>query len=334
MDHKQLIKDIEAKKFQPIYLLHGEEPYYVDLISNVLQEHALEEHERDFNQTIVYGLDANILDLLSDLKGYPMMAERKLVIIKEAQKIKEKDFELLTPYFENPVATTVFVLCYKYGNFDARKKIFKDASKNGIVFKSEKLKDYQLVTWIETYIKSLGYGVTQKASLLLADSLGNDLGRIASELGKLAIVVEKGTTINDIHIEENIGISKDYNVFELKNAVGARDRAKAFKIIHYFEQNPKAGPLVVVISNLYVLFNQIMRIQFMPNKSADAVTQALKLHPYVAKEMINTARNFTPQKAAANIAYLHQYDLKSKGLGNASESDTELMKELIYKMIV
>lgn len=331
MDHKLLLKEIRNKKFEKIYFLHGEEPYFIDVLTKAIQDNALEESERDFNQSILYGKDAEVLSLISELKSYPMMAERRLVILKEAQYFKA--IEQLESYLENPANSTIFVICYKYKTFDARKKTLKNALKNGVVFKSEKVKEYQLAEWIQQYIKTTGYELTSKACMLLIESLGNDLGRIVKELEKLAVLIEKGTIINENHIEENIGISKDYNVFELTNAVANKDNLKALKIVDYFDHNPKAADLVFVISNLFKFFSQIMRIHFLPNKSREAVAKALGVHPFVAGELTNAKNKYDPRKIAANIALIHEYDLKSKGVGNTSATQGELMREMVYQLI-
>ena len=331
MDHKLLLKEIRNKKFEKIYFLHGEEPYFIDVLTKAIQDNALEESERDFNQSILYGKDAEVLSLISELKSYPMMAERRLVILKEAQYFKA--IEQLESYLENPANSTIFVICYKYKTFDTRKKTLKNALKNGVVFKSEKVKEYQLAEWIQQYIKTTGYELTSKACMLLIESLGNDLGRIVKELEKLAVLIEKGTIINENHIEENIGISKDYNVFELTNAVANKDNLKALKIVDYFEHNPKAADLVFVISNLFKFFSQIMRIHFLPNKSREAVARALGVHPFVAGELTNAKNKYDPRKIAANIALIHEYDLKSKGVGNTSATQGELMREMVYQLI-
>lgn len=331
MDSKQIISEVQKKIFQPIYLLHGEEPFYIDAISKAINENALEEHERDFNQTILYGKDADVLSIISEVKGFPMMSDRKLVIIREAQDLK--DIEKLEAYCAQPNPTTVFVIEYKYKKFDSRKKIFKEISKNGIVFGSEKIKEYQLIDWINNYLKSTEYAITPKASALLADFLGNDLSKITNELDKLALLLQKGTTINEVHIEENIGISKDYNVFELINAIALRDVPKAMKIVNYFDKNPKSAPLVVVISNVFTFFSRIMRIHFIQNKSNDHIAKELKIHPYATRELLQSTKIYPPKKISANIAILHEYDLKSKGVGNSSFSEGELMRELIFKLM-
>ncbi|MDG1147334.1 MAG: DNA polymerase III subunit delta [Crocinitomicaceae bacterium] len=331
MDSKLIIKDIKAKKFEKIYFLHGEEAYYIDAITNAIIEHALEDHERDFNQTILYGKDANALNIISEAKGYPMMAERRLVILKEAQDFR--GLEDLLPYFEQPANQTVFVINYKYKNYDARKKTIKAAAKNGLVYKSAKVPEYKLIDWIGNFVKSKGYGITPKASMLLAEFLGNDLSKISNELDKLNILVEPGTTINEIHIEENIGISKDYNVFELVNAISVRDITKANTIVNYFNQNPKAANIVVVVGNLFNHFSKLMKIHFLPNKNRETVASTLHVPPFVAGQLLTATKTYNPKKIAANIALLHEYDLKSKGVGNSSFTSGQLMKELIYRLM-
>lgn len=331
MDHKLVIKNIESKQFEKIYFLHGEEPLFTELISEAIQKHALEEHEKDFNLTIVYGKEAEPLSLISEAKGYPMMAERRVVIVREAQDFKQ--IEELLPYFEQPNDQTILVIEYKYKTFDTRKKLIKIAAQNGLVFKSEKVPDYKLSDWIAQYAKESGYGITPKASMLLAEFLGNDLSKISNELEKLEILIEKGTTINEIHIEENIGISKDYNVFELVNAIAMRDVVKANQIIDYFDHNPKAASIIPVITNIFSHFTKLMRIHFMENKSKEAIASNLRVHPFFATQLLNSAKIFNPKKIAANIAILHEYDLKSKGINNSSFTEGQLMKEMIYRLL-
>jgi DNA polymerase III subunit delta len=333
MDYKSIIKDIKSKTFKPLYLLQGDEGYYIDVIVKELQKNVLKEHEKDFNETIVYGKDCDVLSVITDASAYPMMSDYKLVIIKEAQYIKDKDLEILEKYTNNPSASTVFVLALKYKKLDARKKVTKNFSSKGIVFNSEKLKDYQLGAWLSDFLKSKNYTITPKANTLLVDSLGNDLSRIVNELDKLSIIVQSGTTINEVHIEENIGISKDYNVFELNNAILIRDFVKAIKIADYFKHNPKSGPLPQIISSLYTLFSRIMRIHFSKDSSESYLASYLKLHPFVVKELMKGIKIFPPKKAAANISILHEYDLKSKGVNNSNFTDSDLLKELIYKLL-
>lgn len=329
MDHKTIISSIEKKQFQPVYLLHGEEPFFIDMITDAIVKNALEDHERDFNQTIVYGKDCVPIDVVGLAKQFPMMSERSLVVIREAQDIKKwEDFE---DYFVNPQPSTIFVICYKHKKMDARSKAVKAVVKSGIVFLSDKIKDYQLVTWIMKYVKDQGFDITEKAANLLAEFLGNDLSKIMNELEKLAILLEKGTRINDVHIEENIGISKDYNVFELVNAVAEQDVLKANKIVTYFGQNPKAAHPTVIIANLFSLFQRLMAVHFLPAKSPEAIATHLKVHPFVAKETLRQSKLHNPKKIARNIHLLKDYDLRSKGVGGYSNvSEGDLMKELVF----
>ncbi len=331
MDYKLILRDIEAKKFEKIYFLHGEEAFYIDILTDAIIKNAMDDTERDFNQTIIYGKDAEILSLISEAKSFPMMGTRRLVVLKEAQEFKQIDE--LDAYFQQPLDTTILVINYKYKNFDSRKKALKSAASNGLVFKSDKIRDYQLVDWISKYVKDVGYSITPKAAMLLAEFLGTDLSRIANELDKLQILIEKGTTINDVHIEENIGISKDYNAFELQNAIAARDVPKAFTIVDYFSHNPKAVSIQQVIPTIFTFFIRLMSIHFMPVKSREAVAAKLKVHPYVAGELTSATKVYNPKKLAANIAVLHEYDLKSKGIENSSTTEGELMKEMIYRLM-
>lgn len=331
MDHKAIIRDIQSGKFEKIYFLHGEEPYFIDAITDAILEHALEDHERDFNQSIIYGKEADAAQVMAEAKGYPMMAERRVVLLKEAQEFKGMD--ALLPYFESPSDQTVFVINYKYKKYDTRKKEMKACASNGLVFKSDKVPDYKLSDWIASYVQQEGYSITSKANMLLAEFLGNDLSRIVNELEKLEILVEKGTTINDVHIEENIGISKDYNIFELVNAVSEHNISKANKIIDYFEHNPKAASIVPVISQLYGHFIKLMKIHFLDNKSREAIATAIGVPPFIAGQLMNSAKLFPAKKIASNIAVLHEYDLKSKGVNNTSFSDGDLMKEMIYRLL-
>jgi DNA polymerase-3 subunit delta len=257
------------------------------------------------------------------------------LVIGQTTAVPDVNFEQalinLKSYFESPSDKTIFVI--KYKNYDSRKKAMKAAAKNGIVFKTEKIKEYRLASWIESHVKSSGYGITPKASMLLAEFLGNDLSKITNELDKLQILVEKGTVINEIHVEENIGISKDYNVFELVNAIGLRDVSKANKIVDYFDHNPKAGNIIMVVSNLFGHYSKLMKIHFLPNKSKENISGELRVHPFVAGQLMNSAKIYNPKKIAANIAILHEFDLKSKGIGNSSFTHRMLMKEMVFRLM-
>jgi DNA polymerase III subunit delta len=331
MDFKTIIQEIKAKKPKPVYLLHGEEPYYIDAISQAAAEHLLEEHERDFNQTIFYGKDTDLMVLYGQLRQFPMMADYQVVILKEAQDVKS--WEPLESYFENPIETTVFIICHKYKKADARKKYVKDIQKNGVIFESKKLYDNQVDPWIQSYLKNKGFTISTKASALLVEFLGNDLGRIAGELDKLGIILAKGTEINEVHVEENIGISKDYNAFELSNAVAKRDILKAHKIINYFDKNPKAAHITMILPLLFSFYERLLRAHFMGIKDAASAQSKLKLNYFVAQELIGALRVYNPKIVARNISLLHTYDLKSKGVARGPGSDADLLRELIYQLM-
>ena len=331
MSHKLIIKDIKNKIIQPIYFLHGEEGYFIDAISNAIIENCLEEHEKSFNQSIIYGKSADSPGLINELKSFPMGSEKRLVVLKEAQYFNK--IEELCPYLENPNPSTVFVLCYKHKKYDLRKKALKLSAKKGLVFYSQKVKEYQLNEWIQNYIRSVGYTINSKGTMLLNESLGNDLGRIVNEIEKLGIILEKGSQITEEHIEENIGVSKDYNLFELTNAVTANDIHKAYKIIHYFELNPKAVHLTEVVSALFTFFSNVLKLHFLKSVAREAIAKELRVHPFVAGELSKAKAKFSPKKIAYNMGVLQEYDLKSKGYGNTTSSQADLMKELVFKLL-
>ena len=261
MNEKLILKEIENKSFKTIYFLHGEEPYFIDLITNALIKNVLQDHEKEFNQSILYGKSTDLNVLINELKSFPMGSEKRLVVLKEAQDFKK--LEALCPYFENPNPSTIFVICHKYRKYDSRKKSLKLIVKKGSIFLSDKIKEYQLNEWIQRYVTGRGFSLNSKATMLLNEFLGNDLGRIVNEVEKLSIIYPKGTALDEKHIEENIGISKDYNLFELTNAVAAQDIHKAYKIIHYFEMNPKAVHLTQIVSSLFTFFSNILKIHFL-----------------------------------------------------------------------
>lgn len=331
MSNKIILKHIREKEFKKIYFLHGEEPYFIDEIESAIIENALEEHERDFNQTIVYGKDCDVMSLISELRAYPMMAERRLVVLREAQDLK--DIESLLSYCEKPTDSTIFVISYKHKSYDARKSLLKTVLTTGLVYKSDLVKDYQITEWLQDRVKSMGYRIASKACALLAEFLGTDLGKINNELNKLAIILPSGTEITEHHIEENIGISKDYNVFELTNALQRKDSDRAYKIVHYFDKNPKSAEINGVIPQIYRLYYQLMTIHFLPNKSDQAVASALKVVPFVAKQLVASSQLYNPSKVAKNISILHEYDLRAKGVNNSSAGSGDLLYEMVYKLL-
>lgn len=331
MKTSDIIKQFKDKTPKPLYLLHGDEGFYIDEIIDGAEKYLLEEHERDFNLTVVYGKDANVDHLQEQVKRFPMMAERQLVIVREAQYIRS--WEALESYFEQPSPTTVLIIAHKHKKVDSRKKWFKSIKKNGVIFESKKLYENQIGEWIVGHLKTKGYTINQKATMLLVEFLGTDLGKIAKEVEKLTIILEKGTEINEVHIEENIGISKDYNAFELTNALGTRDIMKANKIINYFEQNPKAAPLAALIPLLFSFHERIMKAHVSKISDIKGLMSNLRMSYPAAKETMQAQRIYNVKKLAKNIAILQQYDLKSKGINRGSGTDADLLRELIYLLM-
>ncbi|RZJ68193.1 MAG: DNA polymerase III subunit delta [Flavobacterium sp.] len=321
----KIVNDIKSGKIAPLYFLMGEEPYYIDRISDYIEANVLSEEEKGFNQTVLYGRDVSMEDIISSAKRYPMMAERQVVIIKEAQELY-KTIEKLESYADNPTPTTVLVFCYKYKTLDKRKKVTKNADKNGVLFESSKLKDYQISSWIERVLKGKSFGIEPKAAAMLAEFLGTDLSKISNELDKLAIVLPKGTTINTKHIEDNIGFSKDFNVFELRKAIGENNRFKAFQIAKYFADNPKDNPMVVTTSLVFAFFSQLLQYHGLKDKKS--APSVLKVNPYFIKDYETAAKNYPMKKVSAIVNSLRSIDVKSKGVG-ANIGQDDLLKEML-----
>ncbi len=329
---RSIVTDIQKGNIKPIYFLMGEEPYYVDRISDFIAENVLSEEERGFNQMVIYGRDTNIDDIVSNAKRYPMMAERQVVIVKEAQDLS-RTIEKLVGYAENPQPTTVLVVCYKYKKIDKRKKLHKTIAKTGVIFEGKRLYENQVGDWIIKTMKSRGYGISPKAAQMLVEFLGTDLGKIDNELQKLQLICPEGTTISPELIEENIGISKDFNNFELRKAIGEKDSLRAHRIINYFAQNPKDNPMVVTISLLFSYFSQILQYHGMNDKSKGAVAKQLKVNPYFVSDYVTAARNYPMKKVSHAISLLQETDVKSKGVGAANVSQGDLLKEVLVKIM-
>ena len=333
MTAQDIIKDIKARKLKPIYLLHGEESYYIDLLSDYLEQNVLSDAEKGFNQTVFYGKDTEVMTVLSAAKRYPMMSDYQLVLVKEAQELKlDKAAEQFQAYCEQPLQSTILVLCHKYGKFDKRKKVYKIIEKNGLVFESASIYDNKVPAWIEDFVRSKGYRINPKASALMAEYLGNDLSKVANELEKLMLNVPASQEIGTKEIQDNIGISKEYNVFELQNALARRDVFKANQIINYFEANPKANPMVLVMGNLAAYFTKILKYHYVTDKSQ--LAKELGVNPFFVKDYDLAARNYNLAKTFEVISLLRAYDLKSKGVDSTGNTEHgELMKELIFKII-
>lgn len=333
MTAEEIIKDIKARKLKPIYLLHGEESYYIDLIADALEQHVLSDAEKGFNQTILYGKDTEAIQVINAAKRYPMMSDYQLVLVKEAQELKlDKAADQFQAYCEKPLPSTILVLCHKYGKFDKRKKVYKVLEKTGLVFESNTIYENKVPAWIEDFIKTKKYHINPKASALLAEYLGNDLSKIANELEKLMLNVSQGQEITTKEVQDNIGISKEFNVFELQNALARKDALKANQIINYFEANPKSNPIVLVMGNLNTWFTKILKYHYVQDKSQ--LAKELGVNPYFVKDYDLAARNYSLGKTFQVISLLREYDLKSKGVestGNTEHGD--LMRELVWKIL-
>lgn len=326
---KQIISDLQNGRIAPIYFLMGEEPYYIDGIAKFIEDSVLSEEEKGFNQMILYGRDISVDDIISNAKRYPMMSERQVVIVKEAQDLS-RTIENLLPYAENPQPSSVLVICYKYKKLDARKKLSKTLQKNGVLFESKKLYENQVPDWIRRVLAGKGYTITPKAAQMLTEFLGNDLGKVNNELDKLQLIIQPGEQITPKLIEENIGISKDFNNFELQNAIGSRNVKKAFRIVQYFAQNPKNHPLVMTVALMYSFFSKLLKYHALKNPASAA--RELGVSPYFIKDYETAARNYPMKKVSAIISAIREVDMKSKGVGAANLSQGDLLKELLVKI--
>jgi len=327
----QLITDIKGGKIAPIYFLMGEEAYYIDVISDFIESYVLQEEEKGFNQMVLYGKEVSIQDIISNSKRYPMMAERQVIIVKEAQNLT-KTIEQLVEYAKNPHPTTVLVFNYKYKTLDKRKTLYKALSKTAVVFESKKIYEDKIPNWIQSFLKSKQISITPKAALMLTEFLGTDLSKIANELNKLEIVVGEKKEITPELIEENIGISKDFNNFELQKALGNLDHKKAYQIVYYFAQNPKQHPFVLTISILYMYFSKLMTLHTVRDRNPSTIAKALGVNPYFVNDYIAVSRNFPMKRISGVLETLRTYDTKSKGVG-ANLSPKDLYNELVYNIL-
>lgn len=328
---ENIVEDIRKKIYHPVYLLHGEEPYFIDVITDLIEETVLTDTEKEFNQTVVYGRDISTGQLIDIARRYPMMANYQVVVVREAQDLDNIDE--LEPYLKNPQSSTILVLAHKYRKLDQRKTLVKTIEKSGVVFHSAKLYDDKIPGWISGQITLKGFSIRPDACQMLADYLGNDLSRISNELEKLIINLPAGSAIDSAIIERNIGISKDYNIFELQNALGAKDIMKANRIISYFAANPKQGPLVVVLTILYNFFMKVMIYHQLKDKSKGNAASVLSVNPFFVKDFIQASRNYSFRKLRAIIRLLRDYDLRAKGVNNGSTEEGELLREMVYKIL-
>ena len=331
MKYKDIITQIDKKVFNPIYFLMGEESYYIDRICDYISKNILNSEEKEFNQITLYGKEIDVATIVSEARQFPFGSEYRVVIIKEAQDIRSID--KLETYLDNPTPSTILVICYKYKKIDKRKSFGKSLSKKTVFFESKKLYENQIPLWIKSYVKELGFSIDDKSSKILSDYLGSDLSKISNEINKLILNLNVGEQISPKIIEENIGISKDFNIFEFQNALGKKDILKSNRIIKHFSENPKNHPFVLTISNIFSFFQKIMIYHNLKDKSKGNVSASLGINPFFVHSYQTAAKNYSMSKLFKIFTLLKEYDLKSKGVNNTSLNDSELLRELTFKIL-
>jgi DNA polymerase-3 subunit delta len=332
-----VLKELKAKKFAPIYFLEGEEPFFIDQITDFIEKNAIAEHERGFNQVVMYGKDSTMGLIINNARKFPMMAERQVVIVKEAQSIsdfaKEDSQKLFLNYLQNPLPSTILVFAHKYKKLDGRLAITKELDRKAVFVRSEKVTEYKLKDWIDEYIRELGHSIEPKASLLLADSIGTNLEVLTNEVGKMLINFQGSTKITPQHISQYIGINKDYNNFEFMKAIGNRNIIKANQIIHYFIQNPKAHPIIPLFGLMYSYFTRIAMIHQAKGANDQQLAALIGVPPFVVKEYREAAGNYKLGKVIDVFGYLKEADLRFKGVDSGSMTQEENLRELVYKIL-
>lgn len=331
MSVEKIISDWKNKLFKPVYWLEGEEDYFIDKAVAFAESHILSDSEASFNLSIFYGKDANWADVITACRRYPMFAERQVVLLKEAQQMR--DIEKLEPYIENPLASTVFIVSYKEKKLDARKKFAKLVKEKGVLLTTKKMYDKEVPGWTQELLQSKGLSITAKALALVVDHIGNDLTRIENEIDKLSLNLGQRRSITEEDIEQYIGVSKDYNVFELQSALAQKDLSKCIRIIQYFESNPKAGPVQLVLPSLYNFFSKVFMVFGAGTMDEKTVATAIGVNPYFARDYVQAAKLYTYPGVEKSLLLLHSYNLKSIGIGSTNTEDASLMKELVIKMI-
>ncbi len=328
--YDQILAEIHKKQFAPVYFLTGEEPYFIDMISDSIENEALDEADRAFNQIVLYGRDVDVETIANHARSFPMMGDRMVVIVKEAQDVK--NLEEFEKYLDVLPETTLLVFVYKYKKLDKRKTFAKKLDKKGIFFESKKLYENNIPGWIQNFLKAEGYSITPKAMQMLADYLGTDLHKIANELRKLIIALPKNKSIDDADVERNIGISKDFNVFELQNAIGSRDVLKANRIVNHFGES-KDNPLLVTTATLYGYFTKLIKLHCSKDQSQSALASVLGVAPYFVRDYQAAARNYSLGACIHCISILREFDLKSKGYESGEVSEKDLYREMIFKLM-
>lgn len=334
---EKLLNDLKKGNYAPIYFFQGDEPFYLNELSDHIEEHCLNEQDKGFNQTILYGKDADMGKILSSARGFPMMAERRLLMIKEAQDIrdfnKESTNALFEAYLENPANTTVLVFVYRNKLLAKNTRLYKRLDKNAVVYNAKKIYDNQVSGWIKEYISSKGLTMSVKGVQILADYIGNNLERLANEINKIKINLSSGEEIGEEHIQKFVGINKDYNVFELQNALGKKDVLKANKIVNYFGENPKANPVIPVIAILFTFFSKLLLIHHSNDRSERVLAGVLKVNPFFVKDYVLASRYYPLSKVIQNIHAIKEADLIVKGVKPGGHGEGQVLKELVYKLL-
>jgi DNA polymerase-3 subunit delta len=329
---EEIMSDLKNRIYKPVYFLAGEEPYYIDLITNYIEENILPEAEKAFNQMVIYGDDTSIPSIIETSRRFPMMSNHQVIIIKEAQSLKKIDD--LAYYIEKPLLSTILVFNYKYKTLDKRTKLYKLIDSSAVYFESNRLRDYQVPPWIERYLMHRGIKAEPNASAMLTEYLGTDLHKIVNELDKLLITLPAGRPmITTELIEKNIGISKDYNNFELQKAIGEKNILKANMVVQYFANNPKDNPVNLTIASLFSYFTKVLTYHYLTDKSKNNVASVLKINPFFVKDYETTAARYNVRKTVGIISLLRTYDMKTKGFGDLSSSPGDLLKELTFKIL-
>ena len=331
--YEGIIRELQAKQYRPVYYLMGDEAFYIDKIADYIIDNVLNDTEKEFNQTILYGADVDAATIINAAKRYPMMSEYQVIVVKEAQAVH--NMEELVFYLQKPLKSTILVLCHKHGSLDKRKKLAAEIEKVGVLYESKKLKEAQLPAFIAAYIKQKGFDIDQKATAMLAEFVGTDLSRLVGEMEKLIITSSKNSTkITPEQIEKNIGISKDYNNFELRSALVEKDVLKANKIVKYFEENPKTNPIQMTLSLLFGFYSNLMMAYYAPEKSEQGIAAFLGLKsPWQAREYMAAMRKYSGIKTMQIISEIRTTDAKSKGVEISSLSDGDLLRELVFKIL-
>ncbi|MCX6321148.1 MAG: DNA polymerase III subunit delta [Bacteroidia bacterium] len=330
--YEEIISDLKNRIFKPVYFLAGEEPYYIDLITDYIEDKVLPEAEKAFNQIIVYGDDTNIAAIIDTARRFPMMASHQVVIIKEAQSLKK--LEDLIIYLEKPLLSTILVFSYKYNTIDKRTKLYKMIESHAVYFESARIRDYLIPAWIERYLMTKGIKTDPSASAMLTEYLGTDLHKIVNELDKLLITLPAGKpVITTSLIEKNIGISKDYNNFELQKSIGEKNILKANMIVHYFTNNQKDNPITLSIASLFGFFSKLLTYHYLTDKSKNNVAAVLKVNPFFVKDYETSAMKYNVSKTVQIISLLRTFDMKSKGYGDPGTEPGDLLKELVFKIL-